>query len=215
MDNLPAPLPLVLRRQAVDPDDKIVAYACGACGIVHKDEKTAAACCAPSRCNTCGAEAKRYYIECDACSNKRAVAREQARFEKATKISEKDHSGPVVCEDFSNGDMGDYCWSDVATLVEHVDEAQAEYDESEEKKGERPEMPGYVYACEEVPFSLNASHIIEAELENHYEDATDRISNQDELALQKLLDEWCGGIAILSYQQDEGRVVVLAGTKEE
>jgi hypothetical protein len=213
METLTAPLSLVVRRQGIDPDDKIVAYACGACGTVHKDEKAAAACCVPSRCQTCGTEAKRfYYTECDACSSKRAIAREQARFEKATKVSEKDYYGPIVCEDFSSGDLGDYCWSDVSTLVEHVDEEQAEYDaltEDEKAKKERPEMPEYVYACEEITFRLSASHIIEGELENHCEDATDKISNQDELALQKFLDEWCAGLGIVSYQQDESKVVIL------
>lgn len=214
------PLPLVVRRKEVDPADKIVAHACGACGTVYKDKETAEQCCAPYRCEQCGVETKRYYTLCDNCRISREEKKEQARFEKAQKLNSDEYTGPVFCGEFDGGGLGDGYWMDLGELLGHIEDEQEWFDEnakSETKNPEvpaaRPKVPAYVYACNEVPFRLIAGDIVDQGLEDHYEGAQDRVSDKDCAALQRLLDEWCAGLGIVSYEQDTARVVLL-GDKE-
>ena len=129
-------------------------------------------------CKSCG-EDTMYSDLCTDCRSRKYQDREQQLFDKAEKIKSSDYDGPVYWENHI-GSFGDGYF---ATLAEVID-----YCESENM-----ELPKYVYACESVPFNLNAHQIIENELESQdmFEDAYDHLGgNEAADELQTLLDGW-------------------------
>lgn len=207
MTDVKSPIPLVIRNPVVEPDDKIVAWACGTCGRVHQNESNATHCHGIRKCEDCGVELPqdRSWIVCDTCRSKHEAAREKERFEKAEKLTPEEYQKSakrdvVYCEnvhaDAGHGDMGENYWSSIDELACACEDAGVP-------------LPDYVYACIEHTPHSDAQNIIENALEDTYEDALDDVPDAQHEALQKFLDTWWRATGIVYYSEDPERVVIL------
>jgi hypothetical protein len=224
------PLPLVVRREQVDPEDTIVAYACATCGIVYHLEEQALSCHGPTFCVRCAVVlVDRYSRWCAECQQELAIEKEQKQFEAAEKLSMDKYDGPVFCDDFDYG--GDWCdgyWSSLNALLEWVDDDQASYDdafadakakgdiEKIKELGDRIELSDYVYAVAEIKLSLDADEIVQHALENlNASFENDAVSDEAITELQTFLDAWCEEQSIVSYEVDTKRVILLPAKESD
>jgi hypothetical protein len=100
--------PIVL----VDRDEpgKILAYACGVCGLVvssprrdgDQAERIAREHCGPSMC-ACGREVQRHRTACRECVAEHEAQRDRERFEKAEKLDPDTYTGPVWLDGYGAG----------------------------------------------------------------------------------------------------------------
>jgi len=180
------PLSLVVQGRN---DGKTVAYACGACGLVINDEELARHHCAERICD-CGAVIEyKHYTACNKCRALRGVLRETVAAEKAAKVPWREWGGAVYCEN-----VGPEYFADIDDLLEYLDD-------------NRESIPT-VWACKDIPITLDARSILESALEQHHEDAWDQV---DEGTLQAALDAWCGEQSLVSWEPDWDLVVVMDG----
>lgn len=70
------------------------------------------------------------------------------------------------------------------------------------------DWPESIDVCEPYPLVLDVMDVLENALQDHYEDAADRISNADYKELQKSLDVFCKKVDIVSWEPD-GETQVL------
>jgi hypothetical protein len=179
--------------------DEIVAYAGAKCGAVVGSARThgdaareiAENHCGPWTCRVCGNEHDWSHQRiCRSCWNKqdaeRRVRADAERRAKATEIPAAQYDGWVT--------NGDKFWPDVNAMLDDVEEGKE---------------PAWVWGCKCVPFHIDAGWIIEGALEEHHKDAGDAISNTDVERLQKMIDQWCNGMGIESWEPDYTRVVLL------
>lgn len=183
--------PLALLVQGREPAE-IVAYACGACGIVARSEEEARRCCDP-RCD-CGVPAPRGYTLCDGCRKKhyeeqdrKRQAADQAALEAAPRVTYAAYDGRYLyTERLAGGGDGEGYFPDVAELLEHC------LDES-------IDPPALVWACSPVKMGFNADDLISSACEEMYEDAADEIGTAARDSLQAALDAWCEQHSPTSY----------------
>jgi hypothetical protein len=183
--------------------DLVIGYACPRCKIFHgatiyackwdeavKASYEAAERCCNRRCEDCGKriDEKIYYTVCVECRPAREAAREQARFDKAKKIPESDYDGWIFYR-------GDY-YADLDALEDHCEQNALEW-------------PEYVWSCRKLEFEINAESVIASALEEHHEDAGERISREQETELQTFLDAWCAKQGVSSWEEDDSCAVVL------
>lgn len=186
--------------------DEVVAYVCSVCHNVvssaqaspHADEmnRHLAAIHCDKRCGHCDTPLPHedyFYVFCDACRLRANQEREQAEFEKATKLKEKDYQGdvPLFYPDdhfFFDNNVDDFrdWWYDY-----HFDYARPDADP--------PPFPTYIWLtdCQKGPH-LNAEDILESALDEFHEDAGEEL---DAPALQALLDQWCESNEVTSWFQ--------------
>lgn len=182
--------------------DLVIGYACPVCRFFHgatiyvckweeaviASRESAERCC-NRKCKDCGNRVERkHYVVCADCGTKRDEAREHERFAKAQKIPEADYDGWLYYD-------GEY-HGDVSALEEHWTSNELEW-------------PAWVWACKKVKFKIDVDTILEHALQDHYEDARSSIPQAAEDKLQVMLDEWCAGQKIESWQEDNSRAVIL------
>lgn len=179
-------------RLMIQGTDTVAAYACGECRVIYGYEEMARKCCSPRVCGCGAAIAYRYYTACDDCRRKADEKRADERFEKAPRVSRRDHNGPV-CE----SEYGDKYHPDTESFV---DEWMSYHDA----------LPAYVWACETRRLELDAEEIVRQELERSEsdEDANDRVEGIDEL--QKAMNEWVERHPV-EWWVPNGMVVMLDG----
>jgi hypothetical protein len=198
---LPDPFDLVVKGH-----DEPVGYACPKCGavfIVHnrKDEKLreadrkhqqeqAAVHCV--KLCVCGQPTDGFcYLRCSACRAQMEADKEQARFEKAKKLTIEEYDGPVYWEGHS-GTLGDGYFADVEDLLDHC-----------EQEGMDP--PDYVWTCDKDEMTLDAESIVEHAVEDMY----DSIPAKAIVSLQAYLDTWCKEVNIAGWSNNTANVVLL------
>lgn len=177
-------------------DGKVVAWACGKCNNV-KHEHFVLSCCSERICCKPECDEKTEYTHLLTCNKHRTESerdREQAIFDKATKVAWGDYpDGWLYSEHF-----GKYfaSFEDLAMELSDTD----------------PEnWPDYVYGCDKMELSLDARDIIENATQNFYEDAVDDL---DEKSLQVVLDHWVEAQKVESYEPNYNVVVTLEGFGE-
>lgn len=188
------PLELVLKSDA----GHTVAWACGACRYVARDEAAARECCEPYDCSGgCGAKLpkKEHRTRCDACMDRDCTAREQAKYDKARKVPLAEYQAEGLFVD-------DRWFHDFDELADHYD-------------GDDEARPAWAWGCTPIGFGLDADQAIEGALEEHHEEAGDNISDAERKRLQSFLDEWAVAQKITSYQCDESTVVLLPTAEAE
>jgi len=186
-------------------------YACPTCGKVYTsaydnpgDKEKAAVldvakrCCADKVCEDCGkisGDSKYIYIYCVECRDKRDDERERERFEKAEKIPFEKYSEDMLY-------LGDDQWfQDIDELYDFFEDAQIDDPDIE--------VPKYAWACKPKKFVIEADRIVEGALEEHHEDAYDRISSSAFEELQQFLDGWCAKQDVRTYEYDYTRAVLI------
>lgn len=183
--------------------DDVIAHACGECKYVATSSEAAERCCAPRKCDKCGAAVGSSY--CKACTDARLASEEVASFEKATKIRNSEYTGPLYTDEVLGGDWGGNYFSDEGALRETCE------------RRETP-MPAYAWACEPQRVSLDGLEILERALEEQeaHEDAIDGVSKAALKELSDFLDGWCERNTIESWHADHSRAVVFGlATAEE
>ena len=109
---------------------------CTACRLVARTQDAADRCCMPVLC-ACGVPVKPGWTICSTCCEAAEAAKEKARFEKATKLTNWD--GPVMTP------AGDF--------LEGLEDLDGTLEE---------ELPAYVWACNKVPVvALDLDNILE------------------------------------------------------
>lgn len=201
------PLEIVIKNAP----EKTVAFACGACGVLFTPrafackedvallatKELAAGHCGPKPCD-CGKVIERqHYTKCNACCAEKEEQKEKALFDKAKKVALEDYPDvPVYWPDGPTGSMGDGYYSNVEELLEICEE-------------DAVDLPDHIWGTSPVPFRIDADHIVEGALSEHYEDAYDSLGDGALKELQTVLDEWCGKQKIKSWEPDYGTAVLL------
>lgn len=152
-------------------------YACRDEAVRDAARDAALKCCKEWKCEKCGSEAKRFYTKCGNCQEVELVAREEARWQSAPKITiaEYEHPNGMVCD-------GDQYW----TVSEYVE-------------GEVYLRHPRVYFCDPIRgVKIDAGDILENALQDHHEDAYEEIDGK---GLQELLDAWCARQTVTSWER--------------
>jgi len=191
------PKPLFFENQT-EP----VAWACGTCGrVLPKD--TVRTCCATKVC-VCGAEYDSHYTLCNACRSKASAEKLAAKKAKAEKIDSASYDGPVYIADT------DSFYPDYDTAFEAICEHNVALDKEARKNVT-------FWACRVRKLTLNAGDVVDQALEwqEHYDGASDMISNSSIVALQEILDRWLEEHAsdVETWFFDETRQVVISETE--
>lgn len=188
--------------QRVLVGEEHVGWACSACGSIfcfrnygrgddHPDEfvKGCATKCCNQHCE-CGAPVEKGRTICSPCAEEREAKQEKARFEKAEKLDWKKYDGPV-------------------------------YDQSSEKyyrnidgffEDQEGLCPAYLWACDKIPFELDAQAIVEDALLEHYDDAAEHISLKAIEELQTFLNQWAAKQSIESWEANNKKALPLKNT---
>ena len=170
-------------------------WACGECGQVRLTPEAARQCCAVLGCAGCEApiqQGERYYTLCRSCRGKADAEKEAAKVETAEKVDPATYTGPV-----------------------HVDDE--EYYETLEDLLDRyamdppDERPAYAWPCTVWGLAIDADHVIESALQDHYDEADECIGDDDRAALQVLLDDWARdhGADVKTWEPESKRVILL------
>lgn len=161
---------------------------------VDNDPKAGAErCCRPYVCSGgCGKELpyNQHRTRCDDCCRKDQEAKEHKAFEKAKKLKPEEWDGPVF-------DRHDQFFMSLDDYFDH-------YHEDEELK-----EGTYVWCAREIKFEPCVDNMIESALDNHHEDASDRISTAEMKRLEDFVDQWAKDQNILSYEPDGKQVVLI------
>lgn len=141
--------------------------------------------CCNYRCVTCGEKCDQFWDYCrthrDERWRKQEREKEQAAFEAA--VERTDYNGPFVFNDRYYADMEDF-------LDYLVGDGREEAD-----------WPEYLWVPNENKLSIDAGRVIESALDDHHEDAADRITSDEVKELQAFLDGWCERTGVVSYEE--------------
>jgi hypothetical protein len=149
-------------------------YMCGKCRHLKADLAITTQCCAPVICSCGETIADKYYLSCMACRKAASDLKERGRFEKAKRVHEREHYGPV-CADVIGYNEGFF--ENVEALREYIfEDHDTVYD-----------IP-YAWAVKETPvYNLSTHSVLEPFEENAYEDFDSySVTGLDEL--KKALD---------------------------
>lgn len=179
--------PLELIIKGGDPE-KVAVFACSVCRLTARSEEDAKMCCVPWTCETCGKEIKSY---CEECSRKKQQVKDQATYDKATKVKYSEYKGQMLFCDHCD----EYFW-DLDGYLEH--------DES-------PDIRTWAWGTYQQAFSLDAEDIIQNQLENgdFNEDAFESVPGDAIKEMQSFFDGWVVKNPLNSYMQDHSIVVDL------
>lgn len=169
--------PLVIELVDKANPEKVLAWACGKCGIVCPDERHAKGHCLPNICE-CGNECIRHYTTCPDCIKRKQDERDRKLREAAEVVSAENYDGPVYHE------QQDVYYPDAGEAFEAI------ADEVGFDDGERKALT--LWTCDKVHLTLDANDVIQQALESqeHHEEASDLISNRGLGVLQGILDSW-------------------------
>lgn len=170
-------------------EGKVEFVACGKCGYVYplSNKDLAEGCCA---CTDCGAKLSgtgRVASRCRSCRSKHYDRMDEQRREKAQKIPEAEYDGPLWLFDGryyeSVGELYDDCWS------------------------REEEIPAEAWACDVSGLKVDGLRIVEGLLEDHHEDAIDRVVDLDDFV--KFCREWSDKQTLKGWFGDYKRLVVF------
>ncbi len=202
---LAEPLDIVVKGR----EDHPVAFACPRCGtlfILRKNDSTeevahrrleASMHCVKT-C-VCGKPIdKHYMLRCGSCIHRMEQEKEQARFEKASKLSLEEYTDAPVYWQGHEGGLGDGYFSGVDEILDYCET-------------EGIEVPEYVWACSPHEFKLDAEDILERELERQemYEGADEDIHEDARERLQAYFNVWTKEQALVGWQSDYSRAILL------
>jgi hypothetical protein len=203
------PLPVYIKL-ADGAEHATIGWACRECrmyfpaaghwGTEEQAKKAASECC-HRPCANCGRDMgdSDGWVSCPECRKSKEQARKQARIEKARRVKWEDyHQKAVYCEET------DAFHYDMDELQEALVELWTAC------KIESADKP-IIWACTVKPFTLSAEDIVYAELETHYEEAADEVSERNMARLQRMLDKWCRDLAVTSYEIDFSTIVEAPG----
>lgn len=153
-------------------------------------------CCRPYICTGgCGAELpyEKHRMRCDDCCRKDQQAKELKAYENAKKLKPSEWDGPV----FDRND----------NFFMSLDDYFERYHDDEDVREEQQEGT-WVWCAREIKFSPSVDNMIENALDNHHEDAADRISTAEMKELEDFVAAWAEKTGVISYEPD-GKSVVL------
>ena len=166
-------------------------WACGTCRTVHGCETTAASCCEPPSCSSCGEATEKGRTRCRTCMSAHFDAIEKARWETARKIPPSEYAGHLVWSD----DYDEF-FDDLDCLVDRwLDD-------------ERTGVPR-VYACRPFGLRWEAYRILDHALDEHHEEAVDSIPDGAMTELQAALDAWASRFGPTSYEPDRSVAILV------
>jgi hypothetical protein len=187
--------------------DDTVAFACSKCGAMstpgmfgggpHAREaaqRMAVEHCMQRYCR-CGAKISKSQTVCSACWSADQKERDDRKFSLSNKIYALEYGDPVFWEGHE-GSMGDGYFSNVEEVIEYC--ADNDID-----------PPTHVWACSNLPFSIDTDSILESAFEQHFEGARDMLSEEARQELEQFLQNWCQKQGIESWQTDYRRSVIL------
>ena len=150
---------------------EIKAYKCEKCGNAYLHKELADNCCKPTSCEDCGCELPKnhYYVVCNECRFKREELRELYRY-KATKYTFE--SAPKESIEYVYNEKYPH------------NEGYFKYDEGDDLEYNIK----YVYGTKRVSPSYDVWDAIESMLEDSFEDANDRVSDEERDKLQLAID---------------------------
>ena len=151
---------------------EIKAYQCEKCGSSYIDKNVADKCCQPKLCEDCGCEIPKnhYYIVCDECRAKSEEKKELDRYNKATKYTFE--SAPKESIEYVYNEKYPH------------NEGYFDYDEGDDLEYNIK----YVYGTKRISPTYDAWDIIESMLEDSFEDANDRVNDEEIDKLQQAID---------------------------
>lgn len=157
--------------------DKVIAWACGECGIVCPSEQVAKGHCAANVCD-CGNFCAKHYTACPSCIKDNRAKKDLKKREAAEVVSADDYDGPVYW------DQADEYFPDAAEAFDAVSD-RVDFD-AEEREAQT------LWTCRKAFLTMDANDIISGELESqeHHDEAYNAISQKGVNVLQKLLDGW-------------------------
>lgn len=178
-----------------------VLFGCGTCLIAHRDEQTAAMCCAKERCSACGDELERRdqrwhnnKCYCEPCVNLERAQIHDSRIAAAPRRAES-AAEMLYCDCCEH-----YCSDSHEMLDDHYHHER--------------DLPEYAWACDPVYFELDAGSLIDSALsdqEFHEDAGFDSFATRE---LQEALDAWCKKHRLESYFPSN-EVVDLTTAREE
>ncbi|MCP4948873.1 MAG: hypothetical protein GY923_15360 [Aestuariibacter sp.] len=172
-----------------------VAWACGECGIVAPTKYLAIQCHAERICG-CGNVLKpRHYTACIKCRLKHAHEQEIRKIAAAERLAEWD--GPVFCE-MDGYSESEWYFASLSDLLDELDESG--------------HTPRHAWPCRTIGISLDATSIVENVLEDHHEDAFDRVDIE---SLQHVLDAWAGEQAVETWEPMTDKIIILPGENND
>lgn len=195
-----------------DHPDRVVAYACGACGIIYQLQEDAVRCHGVVLCSECGVSHpssdrthRIYSWTCDACRNKAYNARRRVVREKAEQVSWEDYDGPVWWEEYDKYE------DNMSAMLDEVVYIYDDGDESIEQSFVEWAKEQTFWCCDSFNLSVpQADSIIEGLLEDHHEDAElDQCAYND---LQAALDGWYKVYRnkVETWEPNEGKRLVVS-----
>ncbi len=128
---------------------------------------------------------------CSDCDAKATATKKAADFERATKQRYSSEMGPWLCWEDA-GEEGFFC--NVEDLYDYCF-----------RKG--LEVPEWVWGTTSRTLRLDAVSILESALDEHHEDAIDRV--EDISLLQTLLDLWCDRQIIETFDEDRSLAILI------
>lgn len=137
---------------------QVQAYQCGKCNKIYNNQYSAEYCCFIYHCDICNKELDNYHTRCKEC-------REKVNFEKAEKIPLYNYSGHYY-SDYYGYNKGFF--KNINDLIEYCED-------------ENIVIPKYVWACDELPVTINADDILYHACQEAYEGAIDNLKMVDEL----------------------------------
>lgn len=151
---------------------EIKTYKCENCGSNFSTKESANNCCQPRNCKDCGVELSKtwYYTVCSGCKLKHEAIKELDRYNKAIKYT---------CESAPKESI-EYVFSELYPYNEGYFYAD-DFDIAEHNIK-------YVYGTKRVSPSFDAQDMIESMLEESFEDANDRVSDEERDKLQLAID---------------------------
>lgn len=173
------------------------AWFCTTCRIVHHTQSQAEQCCSPVLCETCQQPvAEKYWTKCRDCRDAAEIAKEAARFEKATKVPESEYDGWVY--------DGDEFFPCVESLVEHLED---------QHDGEDPcSLPLYCWACTPERIIHDGNNLLDRLIDGlEGWDGFDPSKDLDGIpALQTSLDAFAEtNKEVVTYNPDFTRAIII------
>lgn len=184
-------------------------WMCSKCRSLHgpamdRDPKASAnRCCTPYICTGgCGMTLPRekHRTRCDSCCQKDSKTKELRAFEKAKKLTPAEWDGPIF-------DRHDRFFMSLDDYFDHY------YDDEDFK--EECRNGTWVWCASEIKFSPSTDLMVENALEEHHEDAGDRISTEHMKSLEDFVEKWAEEAGIISYEPDGKHCVLIDPPEEE
>lgn len=157
-------------KPLMDQTGKQQAFYCAECRHIYGSALPAELCCQCSYCKlVIPYENVRRHAH-DSCQEEWSEKHRKELFEKAEKVTGYDS---YIYDPRGTGQDG--YWQDMESLCDWLMDNFSEEDAA-------TEWPEFVFCCKPSTFKISVEHIIDCELENHFEDAGDTLKGLPELS---------------------------------